>query len=173
MSIIGYQPPLEGQIDMIGPAIEHAYFDYEAGQQCCNLFEGSAKHSLMPQPDGTAAHSLTLRAYKKALYTRSSVQKTLQLRFCHRYTEVPSTSISGNGVSVGHRHGLDRSDRSYLPLTPKCTPSSSSYRSLPGPADLGCFSGNHALVCLDTRYCMYSTIQTVLPVALLVGLQLG
>lgn len=125
---------------------------------------------------GTAPHSLTFKAYKKELYTRWSAQKTLQLRFdnCRRYTEVPSTSISGNEASVGHRHSLYQSDptvvtcqehifaaRSSPPfeIKSKCTPSSGSCRPSPAPADLGCFSGNYALVCLDTRYCMYSTIQ--------------
>src|SRR5271155_5258055 len=103
MSTIGYLQPLEGQIDMIGPTTRRG--------------DNVATHSRAAQPDAKAlmalpAHSLTLKAYKKELYTRLSAQKTLQLRFdnCRRYTEVPSTSISGNGESVGHQHSLYQSD---------------------------------------------------------------
>ena len=125
----------------------------EVGQQCCNLFECAAPSAPKPrpdvsQPDGALhRHSLTIKSYnnyKKALYTRSSAQKTLQLRFdnCHQYTEVSSASMSGNGASVGRRHSLYPSDlaavicknalccQKFSSLKSKGTPSSGT-RHLP------------------------------------------
>jgi hypothetical protein len=165
-----YLQPLRGQIDMIGLTTRRGN-NVVTHSKAARL---PPNHSLMAVPSGTARTQPHFQSLQEgSATTRSAAQKTLQLRFgnCRRYTEVPSTGISGNGVSVGHRHSLYQSDpavvtcknafccRSPLPLKSKCTPSSGIRRPSPGPAGLGCFSGNHALVCLDTRYCMYRMIQ--------------
>jgi hypothetical protein len=86
-------------MDMIGLRSSNAHTSTtEVGQQCCNLLECAAPSAPktrpdVSQPDGALLrHSLTIKSYnyKKALYTRSSAQKTLQLHVdnYHLYNEV-------------------------------------------------------------------------------------